>query len=240
MYGWRGRVGLILPVDNAVMEPELYSLQLEGISFHSARLSTGDRERMPEDGIGVAPVLRHLAVDVVVYACAATSFLQGIDANSVIAERLETACGVPAITATGAMWSALKAAGVERVAIGTPYAPFRGQLLVDFLTQKGLEVVNAVHDELDLFTTNLQSPEFAYRLGARASRPEVDAILISGTNLRTLEIIRTLEEDTGKLVISTNQAVIWSLAGVLGLDLSHPLLGKLMAVAADTSEAHDG
>lgn len=227
MYGWRARIGLLLPVDNAIMEPELYGLGLPGVSYHGVRLTTSDRPQMPEDGIRLAPVFSNLGVNIVVYACAATSFLQGVDANESIVQRLEEVCGVPAITATGAMVAALEALKVKRIAVGTPYAPMRGDILVDFLARKGYEVVNVVHQEMDLFTANLQQPDFSYRLGRQAMHPQCEAILISATNIRTMEIIEALESDTGRPVISSNQAILWAVGRRLGLDLSWPGCGRL-------------
>ncbi len=227
MYGWRARVGLLLPVDNAVMEPELYGLRLPGISYHGVRLTTSDRPKMPEDGIRLAPVFGNLGVNIVVYACAATSFLQGVDANESIAQRLADVCSVPAITATGAMVAALEALKTKRIAIGTPYAPVRGDVLVDFLTRKGYEVVNVVHREMDLSTANLQHPEFSYQLGRQAMHPECEAVLISATNIRTVEIIASLESDTRKPVITSNQAILWAVGRRLGLDLRWPGCGQL-------------
>ena len=233
MYGWRSRIGLILPVDNAVMEPELYGRGLEGVSFHGVRLRTDDRARMPDDAIELAPLVKHMAVDAVVYACAATSFLQGVDANELIVRRLEEACGVPAITATGSMLSALQASGAKRVAVATPYAAVRGDVLVDFLRRKGFDVVNVVHEEMSLFETNLQHPEFSYRLGRRADHAQADAILISGTNLRTLEIVDALHLDTGKFVVTSNQAILWDLGRRLGITLDKSHLGRSSLPAAN-------
>lgn len=38
MYGWRAKVGVLVPDGNSTMEPELYRLALPGVSFHFARL----------------------------------------------------------------------------------------------------------------------------------------------------------------------------------------------------------
>lgn len=116
---------------------------------------------------------------------------------------------------------------MKRIAIGTPYAPVRGAVLVDFLTRKGYEVVNVVHQEMDLFTANLQQPDFSYRLGRQAMHPQCEAILISATNIRTVEIIGSLESDTGKPVITSNQAILWAAGRRLGLDLRWPDCGRL-------------
>ncbi|MCL4765021.1 MAG: aspartate/glutamate racemase family protein [Hyphomicrobiaceae bacterium] len=215
------------------MEPELYGLDLQGVSFHGVRLRTDDRPRMPEDAIELAPVFKHLGVNAVVYACAATSFLQGVDANEVIARRLEDVCGVPALTATGAMLNMLAANGSRRIALATPYAPVRGDVLADFLRRKGFDVVNIVHEEMSLFVTNLQHPEFAYRLGRRADHAQADTVLISGTNLRTLEIIDALQRDSGKIVVTSNQAILWNLGQRLGIALDRPYLERPLPQTSD-------
>jgi len=38
MYGWRGRIGLIVPSSNTTMEMELHSALPEGVSLHTARM----------------------------------------------------------------------------------------------------------------------------------------------------------------------------------------------------------
>ena len=38
MYGWRLRVGLIVPSSNTTMEPEFYRICPEGVNIHTARV----------------------------------------------------------------------------------------------------------------------------------------------------------------------------------------------------------
>jgi maleate isomerase len=52
-------------------------------------------------------------------------------------------------------------------------------------------------------------PEEAYRLGLEVTNSGSDALFISCTNFRAIEIIQRLEEKTGKPVISSNQATMW-------------------------------
>src|SRR5699024_10908526 len=114
--GWRARVGLLLPEDNAVMEPELYNFpDLEGISFYSARLNTTQREEMPGNGIELSNVFSELGTDVIVYACAETSFLKGVDGNEYISRKITELTGQPAITATTTMVEAARDLGVKSV-----------------------------------------------------------------------------------------------------------------------------
>ena len=38
MYGWRARIGLIIPANNVVIEPEFYKMMPEGVCVFSARI----------------------------------------------------------------------------------------------------------------------------------------------------------------------------------------------------------
>jgi len=236
VYGWRGRVGLILPVDNAVMEPELYSCGLDGVSFHGARLTTEVREEMPRQGIDVAPVFSTLGVDAIVYACAETSFLGGVDQNRAIIDEIEKGSGLPAVSATWAMVLALQHMQMTRVALLTPYTDERGAVMEDFLRRNGIAVTSSRHhvfegprgESRQWYATNLQSPDVAYRMCRELDLSDADGVLISATNFRTFEIIDALERDIGRPVIACNQAILWWALRQLRVNADLPRLGALL------------
>lgn len=231
MYGWRARVGLILPADNTVMEPELYGLGLEGVSFHTARLATWQREEMPAAGIELAPVFAEMGVDAVVYACAETSFLGGTDANQFIIDEIERRVGLPTITATWAMVEALRSLDLVTIGLVTPYTVARGEVMEDFLERSGIHVASRIHhdfnetirDRREWYPTNTQPPHVAYRLVRDVATDGMDGYLLSATNFRTLDSVARLERDVGTPVISCNQAIVWWLYKRLGL--SGPIVG---------------
>ena len=47
MYGWRGRLGLILPCVNTTMEPEFNKVLPEGISCHASRVVVDGKFDIP-------------------------------------------------------------------------------------------------------------------------------------------------------------------------------------------------
>jgi maleate isomerase len=57
--------------------------------------------------------------------------------------------------------------------------------------------------------------------------PEVDAVFLSCTNLRTMDIIDALEDELGKPVVSSNQALAWHMAQLAGLTAGPNAPGKL-------------
>ena len=62
-----------------------------------------------------------------------------------------------------------------------------------------------------------------------AKTSEADAVFLSCTNLRTLDIIEEIETPLGKPALSSNQVLAWDMARRAGLTLNHPGLGRLLA-----------
>ena len=234
-YGWRARIGLILPMDNAVMEPEFYSLGLEGIAAHSVRLLTTEREQMPQAGIDASVAFNELGVDAIGYACAETSFLGGLDTNTLVSREIEKRTQRPAVTAIGAMVEALGAMRASTVAVAAPYRESSALALQEYLDAVGIRVIGfesedfsaRSSDSREWYETNLQPPATAYRMARQATVADVDAVVIAATNLRTFEIIPHLESDLGKPVISSNSALIWSLLRRCGVRIASVPLGQL-------------
>lgn len=236
MFGWRARLGLILPLDNAVMEPELYSLGLQGISFHTIRLDTCERSEMPLAGVRLAEGFVELGVDAVAYSCAETAFLKGVEGNEWIAAQINRATNLPATTAMSAMVLAIRALGLRRIALVTPYTAARERAMVEFLSRMGITPVNVisrdfnegVEDPREWYPTNLQPAATAYQMAMAADTADAEAVVISATNFRTLDVVKHLEAALGKPVITSNQAILWQTLGLLGLQLTNVNLGRLM------------
>jgi maleate isomerase len=59
-------------------------------------------------------------------------------------------------------------------------------------------------------------------------RGDVDAVFLSCTNLRTLDILDAVEAEIGKPVISSNQALAWHMAHLAGAGQCGGRFGRLM------------
>lgn len=239
-FGWRARIGLILPADNAVLEPEAYGLELPGVSFHTVRLDTWERDEMPDAGIRLSAAFGELGVDAVGYACAETSFIRGQDGNAAICAGIEDAVGCPAVTATGAVVEALSALAVGTVSIAAPYRESSAAALAQYLEGAADVTVTSLatedfssrsRDEREWFETNLQPVWTAYRLARQSDHPDSEAVVVAATNLRSIEVIPYLESDLAKPVISTNSALIWALLRRCGINEVRPAYGRLWTLA---------
>ena len=80
-------------------------------------------------------------------------------------------------------------------------------------------------------TIGSQSPQTAYRLAREVNRPEVDCLFVSCTNFATIPIIAALEADTGKPVVTSNQATIWDSLRRAGVREPIRGFGRLLEVA---------
>jgi len=113
---------------------------------------------------------------------------------------------------------------VEKVAVATPYIDEVNEKEREFLEANGFQVVNIkglqIEENLEI---GRQPPEVAYRLAKDVDRPEAEAVFISCTNFRTIEVIAALEADLGKPVLSSNTATLW--ASLKSLRIREKLLG---------------
>ncbi len=234
-YGARARIGLILPADNVVIEPEYSELALDGISFHGLRLTATDPEQMRGQAVELADAIALMGLDAAVYACAETSFNGGEDARQSLPSLISKRCGLPVVTATNATLEAVAAVGLSYATVITPYTPRSGDLFERTLTIAGCEVAASSHrdfrdagsDEREWFYTNRVAADTAMAMAMKADVEAAQGIVIGSTNWPTLQTISKLEQAAGKPVITSNQAILWWCKNTLGLDIDAPALGRL-------------
>lgn len=82
MYGWRGRLGLIVPSSNTTMEMELHEALPEGVSLHTARVplrnvTEEELVKMNTLAVEAAKLLRDAGVEMMLYGCTSGSFIGG-------------------------------------------------------------------------------------------------------------------------------------------------------------------
>lgn len=241
MYGWRARIGILIPSANTVMESEFNSMAPEGVSIHAARMTLREArsreekiqalKEMEKYSEGAARNLASAKPDVIIYGCTSGSFVEGPQWNREITDKLRKAVGILVITTSTTVELAFKQLKLARVAMATPYTEDINEREKAFLetsvpglavvNMKGLGIIGA--DE-----KGRQPPSTAYRLAREVDKPEADGIFISCTNFRTVEIIDKLEEDLGKPVVTSNQASMWGALKTTGIKKSPRGYGQLL------------
>lgn len=239
MYGWRGRIGVIIPAINTTLEPECHRLAPDGVSFHFARmpLSETSPEALLEMGKYAREKGKEVAaagVDLIMFACTSGSFTVGKGHDESIIRDLEDATGIPALTTSTALLRALRTLDIQSIAIASPYSDELNARQKVFFEANGIKVTGMVgmgfvkqspHFPLSSRSVShvgLQDLSVTYKLARHinANSRDAQAVLISCTNLRTIDVIGKLEKDCCKPVVTSNQATIW--ASLLGLSIREP------------------
>src|SRR5690606_17051641 len=198
------------------METEFWRMAPEGVSVHVARIA-GGRDGTPDELRGMEAASKEAAEriamvepDVVVYGCTSGSFFEGPEWNARICEALTRITGAPTVTTAGAMVAGLNVGGHKKVDVVTPYVDLTNRRLKQFLNLHGIEVGKlSTFDMLDMFDHAKVQPEDIYRKVKETVTPDSEAVFISCTQLRALEVIDMLERDLGKPIHSANQASAW-------------------------------
>lgn len=246
MFGWRARLGLIVPSTNSVNEPDFYRNLPEGVEIHTARMKLDEESYREEDGEEslakmtenhldrAAELVSDPEIDIIIYGCTSGSFLKGLEYDEQIKSRLQDATGVPAITTSSALRHAASELNCESITITTPYIKEINDRAEWYFEEAGFDVkdvsglgIATVGSGRDVRSHGSVFPTTAYREASDIDHPDADGLIITCTNYRTLEAIPHLEKDLGKPVITSNQATLWQALRTAGVDYSELNLGEL-------------
>lgn len=141
--------------------------------------------------------------------------------------------GVPVTDPMSAAIAALRALGVARIGFVSPYVPEVTAPMRAHLAAQGIETVSEVsfgqREDRTVARIREDSTLAAMAEAARQAKGAAGAIFASCTNLRTFGIIAAAEAELGVPVISSNQALMWHLLGLGGIDAGGWGPGRLFA-----------
>jgi maleate cis-trans isomerase len=241
MFGWRARIGVLVPPGNPTVEPEFYMMAPKGVTIHFARLQGFQSASTPGAAAGMeartlayldelpgpAKALGSVNPAVVILAHTASSYASGVANEPQLIDRLSSLTGTTAITAARAVLVALQHLGIKKLALGTPYPEAISAQGRAFWEEAGFDIVGyqRLADVQNIYTENEQR---AYQLARQANTPDAEAVFLSGTGLPTVGILETLEQDLKKPVISSNQASLWQALRLAGVRQAVTGFGSLL------------
>jgi maleate isomerase len=212
-YGWRQRIGMIVPSVNTEAEPQIAAMLPEGVTLHTTRLKMaeapdqimGFAEKI-EDG---AALLADAGVDRILFHCTAVTTYEPAMGER-IRKRIAVATGLPAVVTGDAVVAALAALGARRIVMVTPYLAEVNAREAAFLRHHGIETLNAYAAGL-IYARDFRAiePYAWYRTAMQHRHDAADAYFLSCAQIRVAEIIAPLERDLGRPVVTSNQAAAW-------------------------------
>jgi maleate isomerase len=178
-----------------------------------------------------------VGIDVLAYGFTTATFYRGVAYAGMLQSRLSSAAGVPVVLPALAILEALDGLRATRIAVTTPYPEWNNRVLASFLAETKYDVVGFAGDDRPLE----QAKETGYRWGETPEEvllfvtdhcpADADAMLCPCTAWRSFEIVDEIERSLGIPVVTANQAVIWSVRRLLGINTPPRVGGRLLTTA---------
>ena len=244
-YQTRGiaRCGIVVPVSNTNLEPDMMLLAPDGVSMHFARAGGYDVDQIPDENQmrqysdraadDVLESLRLCRSDIVIYGCTSATLAQSPEYDRKFRDNMESICAVPAVTAASALVEVLQRLEIERFAFTSPYVSTLNDLAIRYIESFGLDCVSRVDAPRPLSNEDVAAatPDEILQIAISADSDEAEAIVISCTDYRATEAIAEIEAKLGKPVITSNQASLLVALQRLGIAAGDSVLSQHMATA---------
>jgi maleate isomerase len=166
-------------------------------------------KKMADDIPKVAEdILPDQKLDCVAYGCTSGTIAAGYQSihDKVNSAKPNTKVTTPITSAI----NALKSLKIKKLSIFTPYTDEINQSVINYFKKENIEIIQLTYfdiaSDLDIGKVD---PEHLFDVLGKIDLSNSDALFVSCTALPVLSIIKDLEKKTGKIVLSSNQTLIW-------------------------------
>ena len=210
------RIGLITLASDLRIEKDFNNMIYDkNIDLYCNRiksynpLTNETLKKMADDIPKVAKdILPDQKLDCVAYACTSGTIAAGY---SSIFEKVNLAKPNTKVTTpiTSAI-NALKSLKINKLTIFTPYTDEINQSVIDYFRNENIELSELSYFDLasDLDIGRVD-PNHLFDVLTKINLSNSDALFVSCTSLPVLSIIKELEKKINKVVLSSNQTLIW-------------------------------
>ena len=220
------RIGVLTPHGVPGPEVEFAAMAPGRLATRVVRVTAEASGRLPSaaaldelTAATAAPVLERAAgqlltgpVDVIGYASTTSAYTIGFDAEMTMTARLSQLTGRPVAATCASAVQALRVLRLERVAlIGAPwFDPKFNELGAAYFASQGFDVVSSESAGLSHDPAAIE-PAAVTAWISRHLADSAQAIFIGGNGFRAAGAIEALEASTGRLVLTSNQVLLWQL-----------------------------
>jgi maleate isomerase len=251
------RIGQIVPSSNTTMETEIPAMlrwreevRPERFTFHSSRMrmhkvTKEELEAMNRESLRCAAELADARVDVMSTACLVAIMAMGLGYHrQTQSELTEVAranhCDAPVMTSAGALIEGLQIMGAKKISLLAPYMRSLTDLVVKYIENEGIEVVDAVSFEIpDNLEVGRRNPDLLIEDVSRLKTANVDVVVLSAcVQMQSLPSIQEVENRLGIPVISTAVCTTRRMLDHLGIEAIVPNAGALLSGRYPASPMH--
>ena len=172
-------------------------------------------------------ILPNQTLDIVAYGCTSGTIAAGIDniINKIQLAKPNCKVTTPITSAV----NALKHLGLKKISIFTPYPQPINEAVIKYFKNEDFDIQSfaSFNLESDLDIGKID-PKYLLEVLAKMDIVNSEALFISCTALPALQIIHELENRIKKVILSSNQVLIWDSIRSVGHDLSVEGYGKLL------------
>ena len=171
-------------------------------------------------------ILPDQKLDCVAYGCTSGTIAAGYQS---VFDRVNLAKPNTKVTTpiTSAI-NALKILKIKKLSIFTPYTDEINQSVINYFTKENIEITQLTYfdiaSDLDIGKVD---PEHLFDVLSKIDLSNSDALFVSCTALPVLSIINELEKKINKVVLSSNQTLIWNTLKEINYDNKVEGFGKL-------------
>jgi maleate isomerase len=236
------RIGMLTPSSNTVLEPltsALVAPLADQVSVHFGRFrvtqialgGASDNQFALDPILQAADLLADAHPHVIAWNGTSASWL-GFDSDDRLCQAITARTGIPASSTIVALNRLLRALGVRKLGLVTPYTPDVQDRIAANYRAIGIEVVSEAHCNISENFAFCRVPEDHIAQMCRdVAQAKPDAIAIVCTNMRGPMIAPALERELGIPILDSIAVTLWGCLGIVSINpASLAAHGRLFSV----------
>lgn len=236
-YGYRGKLGLIVVGPNPTPREDIDRLTPDGVLVLETRIDMEPRveldvvSSLSKQLPNAARLLSQARCSAIAIACTSGTVTGGPGHEKQEIQEMEKKTGgIPCTTVASAVQNALRWLGIKKIVLASPYVDRINDEFRSYYSKIGFTVLDiqnlGITDSYELGTVPRNK---VYQLGKAVCQKDAEAIFIPCTTFTAIDVIEDLEKDTGKKVITSNQALAWEMLRIIGIDETIEGFGTLLS-----------
>lgn len=219
----RWRIGLVCLSTDLSVEKDFYTMRptaemgffVNRVEFVNPTTRENLLAMQPRISAAARLILPDLPLDSIAYACTSASAAIG---DEKVREMLNQGKpDTPGVTPTSGAVAGFNKLGLNKISLIAPYIKSVSEDLADYFSSLGLDIVSLhymdIADDRDIGRVSHKSIlDCAREICATAS----EAVFLSCTALPVVPILEQIESLTGRVALSSNQAMFWQAAREAG------------------------